>query len=106
MNIKHFAGYGNVTVKKIGKTVNNNNVVLSVLVTGEHEQGLIPAYILPGEIFRDDYTIKKWLIERFDKRTKEINLLRFVAVADPLTLDGNAVKYTFNYSYENNSYIW
>lgn len=106
MNIKHFAGYGIVTAQKIGKTVNNNNVVLSVLVTGDHERGLIPAYMLPGDISRNDYMLKKWLIERFDKKTKEINPLRFIAVADPLTLDGNAVKYTFSYSYENDKYIW
>ncbi len=60
MKIKHFAGYGSIEAKKISKVTTNNTTILTVLVTGDHEQGLIPVYIIPGlTTLYSDYTIKK-----------------------------------------------
>lgn len=102
MRIKHFAGYGTIEAKKISKTTKDNTTVLSVLVTGDHEQGLIPHYIIPGEPTNySDYTIKKWIIDRFDKKAKNINNLRYQMECEYIGYNPDAVKYTFVYNYDN-----
>lgn len=106
MKIKHFAGYGSIDAKKISKVTTNNTTILSVLVTGDHEQGLIPAYIIPGQpTLYSDYVIKKWLIDRFDKKAKDINILRYEMQCEYISHNPDAAKYTFVYSYDNNC-IW
>ena len=55
MKIKHFAGYGSVTAKKLSLT----DDTLVVEVRGEHEYGLDR---------EDPMTIFEWLVKRFDKR--------------------------------------
>lgn len=99
MKLKHFAGYGTVNAKKVSLVDNGDTTILTVLVTGDHEQGLYPGYILPGMVNRlSDTTIKRWLIDRFDKRTKSITVFHYNMVIEPLTLDGQAVKYVFAYN--------
>ena len=53
MIIKHFAGYGRVSAKRI-----KDDATLHVRVSGNHEQGL----------YRDDlYDLYNWLVKKFDK---------------------------------------
>lgn len=54
MRIKHYQGYGNVTAVKI----KDSSCTLHVKVSGDHEYGLET---------NDEYTLYKWLIEKFDK---------------------------------------
>lgn len=64
MRIKHWQGYGLVTAKKVKKSVKNGITTLIVKVNGNHEYGLV----------RDDiYTLKHWLIDKFDKAAKDIS---------------------------------
>lgn len=80
MHIKHWQGYGIVTVKKISKTVNDGDTTLVIKVSGNHECGLV----------RDDiYDLKHWLIDKFDKAAKDIN---------PYSID-----YTYDDDYETNA---
>ena len=58
MKIKHWAGYGCVTAKR----VKNGDHTLHVRVVGNHERGLKP-------LFRD--TAYDWLVHRFDKSAPE-----------------------------------
>lgn len=102
MKLKHFAGYGSVTAKKISKVTSDGTTILTVLVTGDHEQGLIPHYILPNMVTNySDYTIKKWLIDRFDTKAKAIENLRYQMNAEYIATNPEAVKYTFVYRYDN-----
>lgn len=97
MRIKHFAGYGTIDAKKVSKVDNGETTILTVLVTGDHEQGLYPAYMVPGSVDRfSDATIKKWLLERFDKRTKDKPNFRYNVIVSPLTYD--ACEYVFGYN--------
>lgn len=99
MKIKNFCGYGTITAKKISLVDNGDTTILTVLVTGDHEQGLIPHYVVPGTIDRmSDHAIKKWLIERFDKRTKELRPFHYNMIVDYMDISGNAVKYVFGYN--------
>ena len=53
MTIKHYAGYGRVSAKRI-----KDDAALHVRVSGNHEQGL----------YRDDlYDLYNWLVKKFDK---------------------------------------
>ena len=53
MTIKHYAGYGRVSAKRI-----KDDATLHVRVSGNHEHGL----------YRDDlYDLYNWLVKRFDK---------------------------------------
>lgn len=107
MRIKHFAGYGTIEAKKISKSTKDNVTVLSVLVTGDHEQGLIPGYIIPGQTTHySDYTIKKWLIDRFDKKAKEIDNLCYTMRAEYIGYNPDAAQYTFVYNYDGNLIEW
>lgn len=107
MKIKHFAGYGTVTAKKISLVKNENDTILSILVTGDHEQGLIPHYIIPCEPTNySDYTIKKWLIDKFDKSAKELTMFHYKMIAEPLDFSGTAIKYTFAYSNDGSIPHW
>ena len=97
MKLKHFAGYGTIEAKKIGKLTNNDGLtVLSVSVTGEHEQGLIPYHVY----MYDDYLLKQWLIDRFDKKAKSINGLHFRTTVNDMSWNDTAV-FTFVYRYDN-----
>lgn len=60
MKIKHFTGYGCVNAVKI---YNENNILI-VKVTGNHEQGL--------NCYRDWDTLLlfNWIVKRFDKTRK------------------------------------
>ena len=99
MKLKHFAGYGTVNAKKVSLVDNGDTTILTVLVTGDHEWGLYPGYTLPGVVNTlSDSCIKQWLIERFDKRTKAVNPFYYRMIIEPLTLDGQAVKYVFGYN--------
>lgn len=99
MKIKNFCGYGAIEAKKVSLVDNGDTTILTVLVTGEHEQGLVPHYVIPGTIDRmSDSTIKKWLIERFDKRVKELTPFNYNMIAEPMNFTGNAVKYVFGYN--------
>lgn len=93
MKLKNFCGYGTINAKKITKNTYNGETVLSVLVTGNHEQGLIPYYISSY----NDYLMKKWLIERFDKSTKDISKLNHYTVAEYINIECTAAQYTFVY---------
>lgn len=64
MKLKHFAGYGTITATKVSKRKNKQGkTILQVKVIGNHECGLI----------RDDiYTLKTWLIDRFDRSIKDM----------------------------------
>lgn len=56
MKIKHFAGYGTVTVKKMDP----DGAKLHIRVSGAHERGLA--------VSEDDtYLLFNWLVKRFDK---------------------------------------
>ena len=99
MKLKHFAGYGAVNAKKVSLVDNGDTTILTVLVTGDHEWGLYPSYVLPGMVNRlSDTTIKHWLIDRFDKRTKSITCFHYNMIVEPLTFDGQSVKYVFGYN--------
>ena len=100
MKLKHFAGYGTINAKKISKVTHDGVTILSILVTGDHEQGLVPAYISAS----GDYTMKKWLIDRFDKSVKDVNL-RHKTEYDYMDINGNAVRYTFIYR-NDGSYLF
>lgn len=53
MTIKHYAGYGRVSAKRI-----KDDATLHVRVSGNHEHGL----------YRDDlYDLYHWLVKKFDK---------------------------------------
>ena len=53
MTIKHYAGYGRVSAKRI-----KDDAVLHVRVSGNHEQGL----------YRNDlYDLYNWIVKKFDK---------------------------------------
>lgn len=54
MKIKHWAGYGSVTARKVSYKDN----VLVVEVKGNHERGLVREY--KSDVF-------DWLVKRFDK---------------------------------------
>lgn len=59
MKIKHFQGYGCVEATKIS----DKSCTLHICVKGEHERGLE----------RDDlYDLYHWLIQRFDKKLKDV----------------------------------
>ena len=64
MHIKHWAGYGLVTAKLISKTVTDGETILVVKVSGNHEQGLVRT---------DLYTLKSWLVDKFDRAAKDIS---------------------------------
>lgn len=61
MRIKHFAGYGSVSAKKLKKQAIGNTTTLIVKVTGNHEQGLTRPFF-------DPYLIYNWIVKKFDKR--------------------------------------
>ena len=85
MKLKHFAGYGTVNAYKINKKVTNNgSVALTIKVIGDHERGLY---------CWDIYTLKHWLIDRFDHKAKELNPynMRF--------------DHSFSYELINNEYV-
>lgn len=54
MKIKHWAGYGCVTARK----VKSNPYVLHIRVEGNHEWGIVR---------EDEYDLFNWLVRRFDK---------------------------------------
>lgn len=97
MKLKHWAGYGNVTAKKVADKRND----LHIVVTGNHERGLR----------RDDmYDLFNWLIKRFDKSVKDMGWLEFYHAkhpdvlimefefVDPETgLDTDGCEYIFKY---------
>lgn len=94
MRIKHWQGYGSVTATKLKKTVKNGITTLIVKVNGNHEYGLV----------RDDiYTLKRWLIDKFDKTARDISPYSidydykdgYSLTADGL--DEEYCIYTFNY---------
>lgn len=59
MKIKHWAGYGCVTARKVK---DNDPRTLHVRVEGDHEWGLV----------RDDpYDMYNWLVKRFDKNVQD-----------------------------------
>ena len=100
MKIKHFAGYGTVNAKKISKTQKNGKTKLVVEVTGNHEYGLQ----------RDDpYTLKLWLINRFDKSAININPYRMqysytCDISKELFTGIDNCTYTFEYDTSGNDY--
>lgn len=62
MKIKHWQGYGCVAATKLKKTqvVEDHEIYCIVIkVSGNHECGLVRE--------GDNYTIKKWLLDRFEK---------------------------------------
>ena len=60
MRIKHFAGYGSVSAKKI----KDGSHTLHIRVTGNHEWGLVRENL---------YDLYHWLIRRFDKRFPSVS---------------------------------
>lgn len=107
MKIKHFAGYGSIDAKKISKSTKDNTTILTVLVAGDHEQGLIPGYIIPGQpTLYSDYTIKHWLIDRFDKNAKDIDNLRYKMRAEYISYNPDAAQYTFVYNCNDDLLEW
>lgn len=60
MKIKHFAGYGTVTARKI----KNGSCTLHVRVEGNHECGL-------ERDAWDTYGLYEWLVKRFDRSVKD-----------------------------------
>ena len=61
MKIKHWAGYGTVTAKKMP----NDGATLHVRVRGDHECG----------IHRDEWDasgLYRWLVQKFDKNAPDI----------------------------------
>ena len=63
MKIKHFAGYGCVNATKIKKETVDGITTLGVDVVGNHEWGLVR---------NDVIDLKRWLVDRFDKKAKDI----------------------------------
>ena len=59
MKIKHFAGYGCVTARKVK---DGNPFTLHIRVEGNHEWGLVR---------EDDYDLYNWLVKRFDKDVQD-----------------------------------
>lgn len=71
MRLKHWQGYGNVSatlIKKSRLSALSDNLLMTIKVKGNHEWGLIRE--------DDNYTIKRWLLERFDKSTVDLNPYR------------------------------
>lgn len=71
MKVKHFAQYGNITMKKLSKTdITENKTILVVLVSGLHEQGLTPHY-------HDSRLINSWIVKRFERRDIETRFIEY-----------------------------
>ena len=74
MKVKHFAQYGNVTMKKLAKTdITDNKTILVVLVSGMHEQGLTPHY-------HDSRLIDSWIVKRFEKRNIDNRFIEYSTI--------------------------
>lgn len=85
MKLKHYSGYGTINAYKLKKETKNGITNLVVEVVGNHEQGLE----------RDDiYTLKRWLIDRFDKTAKDVNPYKidYNYISDYQTIDGRSVE--------------
>ena len=97
MKIKHWQGYGCVNARKVKKTTKNGTTTLVVEVTGNHEWGLVR---------NDMYDLKRWLVERFDKATKDIPYWRidYFVTEDYFKADNGCdterAVYTFSYPAE------
>ena len=59
MKIKHFAGYGTVTARK----VNDGTCKLHIRVEGNHERGIVR---------EDIYDLYNWLVKKFDKTVPDV----------------------------------
>lgn len=77
MKIKHFQGYGCVTVTR----VKDSSCTLHVKVSGNHECGLYR---------NDEYDLFNWLVKRFDK-----------SIADSLEWHRRQPKIVIEEGYEN-----
>ena len=62
MRIKHWAGYGCVSARKVN---DNNPFTLHIRVEGDHEQGLVR---------EDEYDLYTWLVKRFDHDVQDYTL--------------------------------
>ena len=66
MKIKHFAGYGCVQARKLFYNLNDDGTTtLVVEVIGDHERGIV--------VKDDESLVKRWLVDRFDKRAADIS---------------------------------
>lgn len=74
MKIKHWQGYGFVEATKTSKTTKTVKgliieptkvYTMKIKVKGNHEYGV--------DCSHDKYFVKQWLLDKFDKATKELN---------------------------------
>ena len=69
MKVKHYAGYGSVNMKKTGDTTEDNIKRIVVLVSGNHECGLVRT---------DTYDVFNWILKRFDRSVKDYRQIESV----------------------------
>lgn len=93
MKIKHFAGYGCVNAKKLKHETIDGTTILTISVSGDHEQGLRP-FIIEDTI--------KWLAARFDRDI--LNIPWYNITIDfiyQFNMPADTVIYSFKYKLEN-----
>lgn len=90
MKIKHWQGYGTVTAKKLSSTTVNNGsttlCVLRILVTGEHEWGIVCT---------DECTVANWLVKKFDKNFTDVR--NIANIATNANAYGDSCEYIITY---------
>ena len=90
MKIKHFAGYGSVTAKKVSKTSVGDKTKLVIEVKGNHEWGLVR---------NDIYDVRRWLFEKFEKNFKGNDYEISMTIHDDYVRDGNTIVETATYTF-------
>lgn len=94
MRIKHFAGYGSVNARKLGKTEINGTCNLTVEITGLHEWGLTRP-------FHDPHLIYNWIVKRYDKRDIDITSIGYTCNDGYKNVNGTFTEYAvYSINYE------
>ena len=99
MKIKHFAGYGSVQAKKTATHKNKDITTVTIVVSGNHEQGL-------GYRYDDKDSITRWLAPRFIKDLTDNRQIVALSIKDDYVIDkdGEHVKDQYGNWIEERTY--